>query len=100
MQHRLQVQFGVGMRGYVQYRCLSCGEWRRIAFTCKSSFCLGCAQPGTSQGADFIGRRLAVGGQQLPEIVALRGGVWDHAQSLLDRRPGYSKQQVPVLFPW
>jgi len=40
----------------------------------------------------------AVGGQQLPEIVALRGGVWDHAQSLLDRRPGYSRQQVQVLF--
>lgn len=40
----------------------------------------------------------AVGGQQLPEIVALHGGVWDHAQSLLDRRPGYSRQQVQVLF--
>jgi hypothetical protein len=40
----------------------------------------------------------AVGGQQLPEIVALRGGVWDRAQSLLDSRPGYSRQQVQVLF--
>lgn len=39
----------------------------------------------------------AVGGQQLPEIVALRGGVWDHAQSLLGR-PGYSLHQVQVLF--
>ena len=45
-------------RGYVQYRCLWCGEWRRIGFTCKSSFCLRCAQPRTSQWADFIGRRL------------------------------------------
>lgn len=47
--------------GYVQYRCLGCGEWRRIGFTCKSSFCLRCAQPRTSQWADFIGRRLLPG---------------------------------------
>ena len=47
--------------GYAQYRCLSCGERRRIAFTCKSSFCLSCAQPRMSQWADFIGRRLFPG---------------------------------------
>ena len=47
--------------GYVQYRCLYCGEKRRIAFTCKSSFCLSCAQPRMSQWADFIGRRLFPG---------------------------------------
>jgi hypothetical protein len=47
--------------GYVQYRCCWCGETRRIAFTCKSSFCLGCAQPRTSQWADFVGRRLFPG---------------------------------------
>ena len=47
--------------GYVQYRCLHCGETRRIAFTCKSSFCLSCAQPRMSQWADFIGRRLFPG---------------------------------------
>ena len=40
----------------------------------------------------------AVGGQQLPEIVGLSGGVWDRAQSLLDGRPGYSGRQVQVLF--
>jgi hypothetical protein len=47
--------------GYVQYRCLLCGEIRRIAFTCKSSFCLSCAQPRMTQWADFIGRRLFPG---------------------------------------
>ena len=47
--------------GYVQYRCLYCGETRRSAFTCKSSFCLSCAQPRMSQWADFIGRRLFPG---------------------------------------
>lgn len=40
----------------------------------------------------------AVGGQQLPEIRTLEGGVWSRAQSLLDRRPGYSPDQVQVLF--
>ena len=47
--------------GYVQYRCLSCGEKCRVAFTCKSAFCLGCAQPRMNQWADFIGRRLFPG---------------------------------------
>jgi len=39
----------------------------------------------------------AVGGQQLPEISALEGKVWDKATRLLGR-PGYSAQQVQVLF--
>jgi hypothetical protein len=47
--------------GYAQYRCLSCGEKRRIAFACKSSFCLSCAQPRMSQWSNFIGRRLIPG---------------------------------------
>jgi len=48
--------------GYVQYRCCQCGEVRRIAFTCKSCFCLSCAKGYTQRWADFIGRRL------LPDI--------------------------------
>lgn len=47
--------------GFVQYRCLRCGETRRIAFTCKSCFCLSCAQPHTDQWTEFIGRRLFPG---------------------------------------
>ena len=47
--------------GYVQYRCPFCGETRRIAFTCKSCFCLSCAQPRMAQWSDFIGRRLLPG---------------------------------------
>jgi hypothetical protein len=47
--------------GYVQYRCLFCGETRRNAFTCKSCFCLSCAQPRMAQWSDFIGRRLLPG---------------------------------------
>ncbi len=40
----------------------------------------------------------AVGGQQLPQIVTFQGGVWDRARSLLEDRPGHSRQQVQVLF--
>ena len=47
--------------GFVQYRCLSCGETRRIAFTCKSCFCLSCAKVYTDRWAEFIGRRLLPG---------------------------------------
>ena len=47
--------------GFVQYRCCNCGETRRIAFTCKSSFCLSCAKVYTDRWADFIGRRLLPG---------------------------------------
>jgi hypothetical protein len=47
--------------GFVQYRCCYCGQIRRIAFTCKSSFCLSCAKGYTDRWADFIGRRLLPG---------------------------------------
>ena len=47
--------------GYSQYRCLNCGETRRIAFTCKSSFCLSCAKTYTDNWVDFISRRLIPG---------------------------------------
>ena len=47
--------------GYMQYRCTQCGETRRIAFTCKSCFCLSCAKGYTDRWVDFIGRRLLPG---------------------------------------
>ena len=47
--------------GFVQYRCCNCGETRRIAFTCKSCFCLSCGKVYTDRWADFIGRRLLPG---------------------------------------
>jgi len=47
--------------GFVQYRCCHCGEIRRIAFTCKSCFCLSCGKVYTDRWADFIGRRLLPG---------------------------------------
>lgn len=40
----------------------------------------------------------AVGGQQLPQIVTLQGGVWNRVQALLRDRPTYSACQVQVLF--
>ena len=47
--------------GFAQSRCFNCGEERRIAFSCKSSFCLSCAKPHTEQWTDFISRRLLPG---------------------------------------
>jgi hypothetical protein len=39
----------------------------------------------------------AVGGQQLPQLVALQGPVWDRAHALT-HQPGYSPEQVQALF--
>jgi len=50
-----------GKMGFAQYRCEHCGESRRIAFTCKSCFCLSCAKVYTDKWADFIARRLLPG---------------------------------------
>lgn len=47
--------------GYAQYRCINCGEIHRVAFTCKSCFCLSCAKPYTDRWVDFISRRLLPG---------------------------------------
>jgi len=47
--------------GYAQYRCCFCGEVRRIAFSCKSSFCLSCAKVYTDTWVEFVGRRLFPG---------------------------------------
>jgi hypothetical protein len=44
--------------GFSQYRCTHCGAIRRIAFSCKSSFCLSCAKGYTDHWVDFIARRL------------------------------------------
>ena len=47
--------------GFAQYRCTSCGETHRVAFSCKSSFCLSCAKVYSDQWVDFIGRRMFTG---------------------------------------
>jgi hypothetical protein len=43
--------------GYAVYRC-RCGEERKVAFSCKSSFCLSCAKVYADEWASFVGRRL------------------------------------------
>ena len=42
--------------GYARYWCCCCGESRKIAFTCKSCFCLTCAKGYTDKWSDFISR--------------------------------------------
>ena len=44
--------------GYAVYLCAHCGEMRKVAFSCKSSFCLSCAKVYTDEWASFVGRRL------------------------------------------
>jgi hypothetical protein len=44
--------------GFAQFRCLGCGETRRVAFTCKSCFCLPCGKVYADRWVEFIGRRL------------------------------------------
>lgn len=49
--------------GYARYWCCCCGESRKIAFSCKSCFCLTCAKGYTDKWSDFIGRRL------IPQVI-------------------------------
>ncbi len=48
--------------GFAQFFCPDCFETtRKIAFSCKSSFCLSCAKVYTDRWVEFIGRRLIPG---------------------------------------
>jgi len=47
--------------GFVSYRCLQCGEVKKIPFSCKSSFCLSCAKIYTDKWVDYISEALFVG---------------------------------------
>ncbi|OVE80819.1 hypothetical protein BVY04_04825 [bacterium M21] len=47
--------------GYAGWRCLGCGEYKTVAMTCKSTFCLSCAVPYTDHWMEFISRRLIPG---------------------------------------
>ena len=49
------------LMGFAQYRCVGCGETRRIAFSGKSCFCLSCAKVYADHWVAFIGRRLFPG---------------------------------------
>jgi len=43
------------------YRCLSCGELKKVPFSCKSSSPLSCAKIYTDKWVDYIGRALFSG---------------------------------------
>lgn len=48
--------------GYTTYLCPHCLEEKRVAFSCKSSFCLSCCQVYVEEGGAHIGRTLSEGG--------------------------------------
>jgi hypothetical protein len=47
--------------GFLSYRCLSCGEVKKVPFSCKSSFCLSCAKTYTEEWVDYISKALFSG---------------------------------------
>ena len=47
--------------GFISYRCLECGEVKKVPFSCKSSFCLSCAKIYTDEWVDYIGGALFAG---------------------------------------
>jgi len=47
--------------GFISYRCLHCGEVKRVGFSCKSSFCLSCAKIYTDKWVEYIARALFKG---------------------------------------
>lgn len=52
---------GDSENGFMSYRCLHCGEEKRVPFSCKSNFCLSCAKIYTDEWVDYIGRALFTG---------------------------------------
>lgn len=44
--------------GFMAYRCLDCGELKKVPFSCKSSFCLSCAKVYTEQWVEYVSRAL------------------------------------------
>jgi len=47
--------------GYAQYRCCCCGEVRRVAFSCKSCFCLSCGKAYAERWTEVVGNHLLPG---------------------------------------
>lgn len=47
--------------GFMAYRCLYCGEVKKVPFSCKSSFCLSCAKIYTDEWVDYISKALFTG---------------------------------------
>ncbi len=47
--------------GFAQFFCPDCGETKKVAFSCKSCFCLSCAQKYADRWVEFISRRLFPG---------------------------------------
>jgi hypothetical protein len=63
MQAVIDKMLGCGTpeSGYITYRCPHCLDEKRVAFSCKSSFCLSCCKVYIDQWVDHIGRTLYEG---------------------------------------
>ena len=45
---------GKGKNGYAEYICPECLKWKRVPFSCKSSFCLSCAKTYTTNWVETV----------------------------------------------
>lgn len=52
---------GDPVNGFMAYRCLHCGELKKVPFSCKSSFCLSCAKIYTERWVEYISKALFKG---------------------------------------
>lgn len=77
---------GDAANGFMAYRCLHCGEMKRVPFSCKSSFCLSCAKVYTEQWVEYISRALFRGMRYRHVVLTmpeeLRKWFWEDARLL------------------
>lgn len=71
--------------GFISYRCLECGEVKKVPFSCKSSFCLSCAKIYTDEWVDYIGEALFTGMRYRHVVLTVpeRFRKWFYHNSLL-----------------
>ena len=74
--------------GYSVYKCPGCGEEHRVAFSCKSTFCLSCARAYGERWAEEIKGMLHPGVRYRQVILTvpedLRKLFYQHEAELLD----------------
>ena len=77
---------GDAANGFMAYRCLHCGELKRVPFSCKSSFCLSCAKVYTEQWVEYINKALFRGMKYRHLVLTipeeLRKWFWEDARLL------------------
>jgi hypothetical protein len=86
--NRKMLSCGKESCGYSEYLCTGCGkDFRRVCFTCKSSFCLSCAKAYTDDFVEEVSRVLQSGVRYRHMILTVPEQLRIHFYR--DRRGGY-----------